>query len=239
MICNFSHLHCSWTQITSQNICSMACWLAYHSHSLQVKYSFIPLSAWITFFKSALYQARFWSWGQWCQLKWVYWFQQIYSKHAGCCRSEFGLLLSLHSPWLPPHGKHSGGFYANSNESYQSDLLQVLIVQLCQNSTRWRSWQFILLQPEWKQMKLLTEIKYNLHWTKPQHLQGLSSACPSSSSTSSCAPWPVHPAMNPSAWETVPKHANSKQTDVSSLSPHFFPCGGCINAYWWLLWLAV
>lgn len=131
MICNFSYLHCSWTKITSQNICSMACWPGYHSHSLELKYSSIPLSAWITFFKSALYQARFWSQWQWCQLKRVYWLQQIYSKHAGCCRPGFGFLLPLNSQGLSPHWEHSGGFYANSNESYQSDLLQVLIVQLC------------------------------------------------------------------------------------------------------------
>lgn len=131
MICNFPHLHCTWTKITSQNICSTACWLGYHSHSIELKYSSILLSAWITFFKSALYQARFWSRWQWCQLKCVYWLQQIYSKHTGCCRPGFGLLLPLNSSGLSPHWEHSTGFYANSNESYQPDLLQVLIVQLC------------------------------------------------------------------------------------------------------------
>lgn len=167
MICNFSHLHCPWTKITSQNICSMACWLDYHSHSLELKHSSIPLSAWIMFFKSTLYQARFWSLWEWCQLKCVYWLQQIYSEHAGCCRSGFGLLLPLNSG-LPPQWEHNRGFCTKSNESYQSDLLQTLIIQLY---SKLNTLEILAVHPAAAWMKLLIKIKYSLHWTKAQHLQ--------------------------------------------------------------------
>lgn len=204
----------------------MACWLGYHSHSLELQYSSIPLSAWITSFRSALYQARFWSRWQWCQLMCVYWPQQIYSKHTGCCRSGFGLLLPLNSLGLSSHNTAevsmqrvmnptnltSSNRPASLKTQHAGDLGNSSCCSL--NESKWNF--YFRLNTACTGLKLST----SKDWAQPVPAAALPA---------------VHPATNPSALGIEPKRANSKQTDVSSISPHFFPCGAYINAYWWLL----